>query len=214
MKKNAEFDKAKVEEFDSDILKSNQEYLDMINEMQNLYGEGDKSNKILDEMIEHMIVGMNRRVALQQKCEKKYLKQQLKEWNRWQKWLKQHKEPAKVQDAPPEPPQESPKSPTEQSKALPSAKPKHSLLAALMAMFKRIGYRPDQAQGQAEQGEQSPSQAQAPPEAESPKPEAQEEQSEAIEGEVFEEDEEEQDDSNSSDDEVEDESADDGVMKF
>ncbi len=191
---------SKIEEFDNDILKSNQEYLDMINEMQNLYGEGDKSNKLLDQMIERLIEGLNRRITLEQKCEKKYLNRQFKEWKKWQKELKKHFELPTIEEPQPEPAQESLEKPQEENKALPQPKAKHSLLGALKKAFRLIGYRPARTQEQGATEEDISSQA--PPTAENPSPKVEDEQDEVKEGEVVEDNEYEVDDESPEDDDV------------
>ncbi len=203
----------KAEEFDADVLKSNNEYIDMINNLQSMYGEGDRSNALLDDMIFRLIKGLNARFTMTEKAAKVNTKRQFKDWKAMQKYMRKHKEGSEED---PEPPKEPEVNTGEQTPAIEN-KPQNSLLLAFKRVFKIIGKREERPQIESKGAEENPanvdgqsnSLSEAPPKAEQQTPEA-EVVEEAKEGEVVE-DNEEQNDVEEADDESD---ADEDVLKF
>lgn len=198
----------KAEEFDADVLKSNDEYIDMINNLQNMYGEGDRSNTLLDDMIFRLIKGLNARFAMTEKAAKVNTKRQFKDWKVLQKRLLKHKEELDVDIELPE---------QEQATSESMAKPKNSLLVAFKRVFRSIGQRQrvqienkGEEDNSANESDGANSLSEASPKAEQQTPKA-EVVEDAKEVEVVVDNEEEQDDVECADDESD---ADEDVLKF
>lgn len=207
----------KAEEFDVDVLKSNDEYIDMISNLQNMYGEGDRSNALLDDMIFRLIKGLNARFTMTEKAARVNTKRQFKDWKVMQKYMRKHKEGSEEDPEPPEEPTKKPEVTADEQTLVVEDKPKNSLLLAFKRVFKIIGKREERPQIESKGAEENPanvdgqsnSLSEAPPKAEQPTTEA-EVVEEAKEGEVVK-DNEEQNDVEEADDESD---ADEDVLKF